>query len=67
MGSESLEYTKPLVPSFLFFFIARDSEAPGVGGVESLEAWDEAVWSSQKAVWQKARNLEPLADPWLCR
>lgn len=40
-GNEGLEHTEPLVPCFLFFFIAHDSEAPGVGAVEGLDAWAE--------------------------
>lgn len=46
MGNEGLEHTKPLAPSFLFFLIARDSAAPGVGGVEGLDSRAETVWST---------------------
>lgn len=64
MGNESLEHTKPLAPSFLFFFTDHDSEAPGVGGVEGLEAWAERLCGVQASVgWQESCHLVPLACP----
>lgn len=59
MGNEGLEHMKPLAPSFLFFFTDHDSEAPGVGGVEGLEAWAETVWNS--GLGRMTRVIPPCA------